>query len=274
MDELVPDANATPYSAEFYGATTEGSLLAARAVLPHIWRLRAFSSVIDVGCGVGTWLAVARELGATSVRGLDGPYVPENSRLIGSAEFSAVDLQSPIECGGSFDLCLCLEVAEHLSPARGEGLVRDLTRLSSIIAFSAAIPFQGGDGHVNEMWPEYWASLFATHGYHVWDGLRDQIWDRRDVKWWYRQNLLLFVAASAWDVLLPGKQPSAADQLTRVHPESYLWNIRRRLPLKLRTTAVLDVDVYYAVKAGEMISPPGYGPEFPAPRPDFKLQNE
>jgi SAM-dependent methyltransferase len=267
MDRSEQDESAARYSDRFFQATTKGSLLAARTILPRLWRLREFDAVVDVGCGVGAWLIVARELGATTVHGLDGAYVPEDQRLVEPAEFTAVDLGVTVDCRRRFDLCLCLEVAEHLHPLRGVGLVQDLTRLSSVIAFSAAIPYQGGDGHVNEMWPEYWASLFAAHGFRAWDGLRDEIWNCRDVPWWYRQNMLLFADAGTWDALLPGMEPASPDRLTRIHPESYLWNVRRSPPT-FRTSYSLDIDEYYAARTGSASAPPGYGPEFPAPRPD------
>jgi hypothetical protein len=260
-----PDSDV--YSDSFYEVTTAGSLEAARKVLPHLWRHRAFRSVVDVGCGIGTWLLVAKELGATTIHGFDGAYVPEGRLLIDRSAFTSTDLGESIHCDKTFELCICLEVAEHLGPGRADGLVRDLTRLSNVVAFSAAVPFQGGDGHANEIWPEYWASLFANHGYLPWGGLREAIWDLRDVPWWYRQNLILFVQRTEWDALLPGERPSSCRRLTLIHPESYLWNVRRK-PRPMPTSYDFDVETYYSCTAGKLDEPPGYGPEYPAPRRD------
>lgn len=60
------------------------------------------------------------------------------------------DVGAPIELHRRFDLVLCLEVAEHLPASAADTLVRSLTGLGNVIAFSAAIPFQGGANHVNE----------------------------------------------------------------------------------------------------------------------------
>src|SRR5205814_2387550 len=69
-----------------------------------------------------------------------------------------------VSCG-PFELALCWEVAEHLPPTAGDrlvGSIRDVhpTRL----VFTAAIPGQGGHGHINEQPPEYWRSRFDAVG--------------------------------------------------------------------------------------------------------------
>ena len=67
------------------------------------------------------------------------------------------DLNQPFTLDRTSDLVVCLEVAEHVPPLSAGDFIASLTRLASIILFSAAIPYQGGDGHLNEQWPEYWA---------------------------------------------------------------------------------------------------------------------
>ena len=63
---------------------------------------------------------------------------------------------------GRFDLAISLEVAEHLAPQRSESLVRDLCALADVVLFAAAVPFQGGAGHVNERWQSWWAQRFTA----------------------------------------------------------------------------------------------------------------
>jgi hypothetical protein len=63
--------------------------------------------------------------------------------------------------------------------------------------FSAAIPTQGGVHHVNEQWAQYWRALFAERGYVCVDCLREMFWDAKQVEWWYRQNMFLYVATQA-----------------------------------------------------------------------------
>jgi len=249
------------YDLKFFSLTHEGSLAAARHILPLLWAKRQFRSVIDVGCGLGGWLLAAGELGAARLKGIDGSHIPTEMLVVSPECFIRADLAQPLAKDDKFDLCLCLEAAEHLPPERGPSLVEDLTELSSIIVFSAAIPFQGGNGHFNEIWPEYWAKLFSNRGYLPWTGLRDSIWNERTVPWWYRQNLLIFVQASEWDNFLPGQEPANPNLLTAIHPESYLWGVRREKG-RLVTSFEFDLDTYYSCASGEKMPPTAYGPEF------------
>ena len=85
-----------------------------------------------------------------------------------------------------------MEVAEHLPPVAADDFVGLRVAAAPLVAFSAAGPGQGGNGHVNEQWPRFWAERFAAHGHEVVDCLREPLWEDERVEWWYRQNLLLF----------------------------------------------------------------------------------
>ena len=91
---------------------------------------------------------------------------------------------------------MTLEVGEHLSPARADSFVEDLTRLSDVILFSAAIPAQGGTNHVNEQWQSYWAEKFSRRGYVTVDCIRPKIWANSAADICYRQNILLYVKST------------------------------------------------------------------------------
>jgi hypothetical protein len=115
-----------------------------------------------------------------------------------------------------FDLGLCLEVAEHLTAAAGDELVRQLCRGCSVVAWSAAIPGQGGHGHLNEQWPSYWQERFAAHGWLLVDPWRSTLWHEPGVEPWYAQNLLLAQKAA------PGTDLDEAPPVAHlVHPAIY-----------------------------------------------------
>ena len=97
-------------------------------------------------------------------------------RLLGEANFIERDLSQRITIDSKYDLACCLEVAEHLPPERAGSFVEDLTKLAPVVLFSAAIPGQGGDNHVNEMWQHHWARLFAKNGFRAVDYVRPMIW--------------------------------------------------------------------------------------------------
>jgi SAM-dependent methyltransferase len=150
-------------------------------------------SVVDVGCGLGTWLRAFKEHGVLDVLGLDGKWYNPNLlfKYINQSEFRCVDLEQPFVLTKRYDLVVCLEVAEHISPQHADNFVQSLVNAGNTILFSAAIPRQGGFNHVNEQWPAYWASKFEKHGYHFYDVIRPQIWDNAEVDIHYKQNLFL-----------------------------------------------------------------------------------
>lgn len=209
----------TPYSTRFFADHEAGALRSARAVVPLVVDLLRPASVVDVGCGLGSWLSVFREHGADDVLGIDGDYVDRDSLAIPFERFVTHDLTQPVELGRTFDLAVSLEVAEHLPPEAAQTLVDSLARLAPAILFSAAIPEQDGVGHVNTQWPSYWRALFAPRGFRPVDCIRHRIWENDEVEFWYRQNMLLFAQA---EVVETNAALRAEAQLQRpldlVHP--------------------------------------------------------
>lgn len=169
-------------------------------MLPRIFELVSPRTMVDVGCGLGDWLAAATELGVEEIRGLDGPWVPEDRLLIGRESFTQADFREPLPALGRYDLAICLEVAEHLPAEIAESFIRGLCGLAPAIAFSAAIPGQGGLHHINEQWPSYWVDIFRDAGFEAMDVLRPRIWEERRIPYWYRQNTILFVSREAGEL--------------------------------------------------------------------------
>jgi SAM-dependent methyltransferase len=185
------------YGDSFFDEQEQEVLRSARVVVPLLIDLVAPQAVVDVGCGRGAWLSVFREHGVARVHGLDGEHVNRARLLIDEGAFAAVDLARPFDAGTSFDLALCLEVVEHLPHSAGPSVVSALAAAAPVVLFSAAIPGQGGTGHVNERWPRYWEGLFARVGYVRVDAIRRHVSYDTRVKWWYRQNIVLYASSDA-----------------------------------------------------------------------------
>jgi SAM-dependent methyltransferase len=196
----------------------------AQAVVPRMMELVQPGSVIDVGCGLGSWLNAFVQAGVDDVLGIDGNEADPALLEIPMERFLRRDLTQPLRLERQFDLVVSLEVAEHLPPAAAEPFVQQLAGLGPVVLFSAAVPHQGGVEHLNEQWQEYWAERFEAQGFVTVDCLRRRIWDDPDVSWWYKQNMLLFARPDRVEALPQLKQEAlrGGRQLSLVHPQRFL----------------------------------------------------
>lgn len=221
-------AAAATYDKEFYNRQSEASYQSAKIVVPLIVSMFEIDSVCDVGCGVGTWLRAWQEEGIEDLLGIDGDYVSADQLRVAPSFFWCANLSvadPQIEAaidGRRFSLATSFEVAEHLPNDRADGFVGLLTRASDRVIFSAAIPGQGGRGHVNERWASYWVSLFNANGFGCRDVIRPQIWHDGRVRYWYRQNMLVFEKGREND-----KQLGAYDV---VHPHAWKKKVLKKRP--------------------------------------------
>ncbi len=207
-------------------------MLSATAVLEQLLRYYSPGSMVDFGCGVGTWLNVAERLGVAEVYGMEGEWLDKAHLVIDQDGFRHADLSKPVELHKRFELAISLEVAEHIADAYADTFVHNLTKAADVVMFSAAIPGQRGSGHINEQWPEYWIEKFAKHGYLPLDIIRPYIWHLPKVKGWYKQNILVYVKSSLLDSL-PALKAAYDAQYTMynlVHPDTYLRQIELSHP--------------------------------------------
>jgi SAM-dependent methyltransferase len=181
------------YRYTWFESRKAGARQSASVVLPLVCQVLRPKSVVDVGCGTGSWLAVFHEMGVREVLGVDAARLDHSMLEISRSQFLEHDLSAPLELDRRFELALCLEVGEHLVPERADHLVAELTALAPAVLFSAAVPGQGGTGHRNEQWPEYWAERFVNRGFRPHDFLRAKLWRDGRVRYFYAQNMVLYV---------------------------------------------------------------------------------
>lgn len=164
---------------------------AAESFIPILLDYIQPESVVDIGCGLGTWLKVFSKFGVKEILGIDGSNVDKFLLTIPVENFLEHDLRKPLNLNRRFDLAICLEVAEHLPNESADNLIDILAAASDNILFSAALPMQGGQNHINEQSFSYWVEKFNHKGYEVKDLFRAVIWDNVQIDWWYRQNMFL-----------------------------------------------------------------------------------
>ncbi len=165
-------------------------LNSALEVVP--WIIARFSpvTVSDVGCGDGSWLSVFKEKYSCVIDGYDKKYT--KNMLIEESEFHSVDLNYGMIPGIKSDICLSLEVGEHLSKSAAKLLIFAVTKISPVVIFASGIPLQGGWRHKNEQWQSYWRDIFAEFGYIAHDDFRIQFWGNPNVSSWYKQDTLIY----------------------------------------------------------------------------------
>jgi SAM-dependent methyltransferase len=192
------------------------NIISPKEIIPFLVSIFAPKSVLDVGCGIGTWLYVFKQNGIENILGIDGEYVNKDLlyKYIAPEEFKGIDLSKPFDLQDKFDIVISLEVAEHLPLSCAELFIDSLCKHSDTIIFSAAVPSQDGQHHLNEQWPSYWGKLFEKQGYTCYDLIRPKIWNNPKVDVWYKQNMFVY-----------SKQKLAAEPsiiLDCIHPDYWV----------------------------------------------------
>jgi len=163
--QSVPDL-ASIYGEEFFrewGATNEKYTSSARVITDVLWREFKPKRVADIGSGSGVYGKLFRDRGA-EVLSVDAVIPPPAYGFPGPVVIQ--DLRVPFEnVWGSFDLTLCLEVAEHIPEASVDVFLGNLARFADLLVFSHAPERQGGAGHVNEQPKRYWIAKLASRGF-------------------------------------------------------------------------------------------------------------
>lgn len=120
--------------------------------------------VVDVGCGGGGFSKAFLDLDC-DVRSFDyssDAIAVAQSRGVTAARQLDITKSDAIPTTG--DLCICLEVAEHIPETYALHLCKLLSKVARTLAFTAAPPGQGGHLHVNEQPQSYWIEKMESCG--------------------------------------------------------------------------------------------------------------
>ena len=182
----------TAYDEELLERNEREARSSAEIIVPFLLSRYHPRDLLDIGCARGLWASIAHAAGVF-VFGIDDAEIPPDKLLIPEDRYIRLDFESDIRSvRADYDMALCLEVAEHLTPGSGDRLVEWLCRSAKTIVWSAAVPFQGGSGHINEQWPSYWHERFRKLGFEP-DGMpRLALWHTKSIQPYYRQNLMVY----------------------------------------------------------------------------------
>jgi SAM-dependent methyltransferase len=176
------------------------------------------NSVIDVGCGRGYLLSEFKKHNVI-ISGVEGSWINQEILADGLTQGMIYkhDLNDKFIIDKKFDLCISLEVAEHLNESSASDFIDSLTSLSNSVIFSAAFPDQTGQGHINEQWPNYWIAKFEERGFKVFDFIRPAIWNEETVRPWYKQNMFFFTKQNFVPPLI-----ETFNKFAVIHPQTFL----------------------------------------------------
>jgi SAM-dependent methyltransferase len=208
-------------------------------IVPYLMDIFKPNSVLDIGCGLGTFLYEFKKHKVDNIVGVDGNWVDKKKLVISSNNFIEADLEKPINLNKKFDIVLCLEVAEHLVESAANTIVDSLCKHGNIIIFSAAIKNQIGQNHINEQPFSYWHKKFKVKGYEIVDLFRPVFWNDTKVQWWYKQNMFLLVHESVNKNEILAKAISFNENFEAVHPELYESRIKKFIKTKTRLDNIL-----------------------------------
>jgi len=183
------------YDSRFFTNTIKLEEPSARAIADILIRHFQPRSIVDIGCGCGIYLAALAKKGV-EILGYDGSPAAVAMSLAGD-KIKLYDLCEPLSLDKKFDLCLCIEVAEHLPAKCADALLQTLTCAADKIIFTAATPGQGprSIGHINEQPHEYWVEKFKKLGFDLNLKLTQKIkaeMEEREAVWWVVKNLMIF----------------------------------------------------------------------------------
>ncbi|GAA6621357.1 class I SAM-dependent methyltransferase [Scytonema sp. NUACC26] len=183
-----------------------------QTIATAIFELYHPTTVAEFGCGPGHLSRELAKLGV-QVTAVDGYSKPNFEGL--SVEFHQLDLNDSVAIANCFankhfDLAISLEVAEHLEPQASATLIMWLARVAPVVVFAAAVPGQGGHGHINLRPREYWHKEFTQCNYVGADRVREKLRTHPSVAPWYRYNILDYVHVKHPQV------PSLSDVISRL----------------------------------------------------------
>lgn len=128
----------------------------AKRIATWLWA-NGVKKVYDIGCGPGTYTKALVDAGIDAM-GFDSDCRNDKNYIINHDI-----VQSPAP--GTAEYVICIEVAEHIDEKHADTIIDNILQNEpKTIIWSAAVPGQGGNGHINCQPKEYWEKKFIAKG--------------------------------------------------------------------------------------------------------------
>ena len=131
----------------------------------HLTRDLKIKSMVDFGCGIGSYIEGAKRAGIDNVLGFE--LMSDFAIKYASDDIKDYikqgNLYENIECG-KWDCVLSIEVAEHIPKERANIFVDNLTNACNKMIILSASDTYSGTGHFNPQLKDYWISKIEIRG--------------------------------------------------------------------------------------------------------------
>ena len=186
------------YSSKYYKRHYDKYRKWENGIGVNIVKTLKLGSILDIGCGVGSYLEGAIEEGCTDVIGIELNYDYANGFFVDSVKdyiFKA-DATKDINLGRKFDCVMSFEVGEHILLKGTDYFIKNLVQYSNkYIILTAAPPGQKGTGHINLREKDFWINKIEVYGFKYDDDVTSRLkkdWEKIGAKWYIIQNLMFF----------------------------------------------------------------------------------
>lgn len=155
------------YSSTFHSKIQSEETPQAERIAEYIKQYIKPSCYLDFGCSTGIYLrAIKSKLPDISSYGFEFSNSAIEHAV--TSDIIQADLSIPLSIEKKPDtLGLCLEVLEHIPDEYWRQVLENIATLSDKIIFSAAVPGQGGVGHINCRPKIDWIRRFHLLGWIV-----------------------------------------------------------------------------------------------------------
>ena len=156
------------------------------------------NSVLDLGCGVGSYLEGFFNAGCRDLLGIELNFDKAKKYIVDNI-FSFIiegDATTDLNLNRKFDCVVSFEVGEHIEPDGTEMFIDNLTLYSNrYIILTTASPGQRGTGHINLRNKDFWIKSITVKGFLYRKDLVEKYriaWKKFNVEKYILNNLMVF----------------------------------------------------------------------------------